>query len=157
LWRNGSGTLLTAETGAPPGSGHADAAPGESSGDRDEAQLHTAVGDARAPYDAPGLFLVTSWVPPGDEAEFDDWFDTEHVPLLLRVPGWRAVRRYRVIRSTRGATHLALHYLDGAEVLKSPGRTSAAQTAWTQRMAARPWFRDNVRAYYQAVTERNEM
>jgi hypothetical protein len=94
---------------------------------------------------------VTSSVPAEDRAEFDAWFDTEHVPLLPRVPGWNTVHRYRIRRSSRRATHLALHYLEGPSVPESEGRASAGRTNWTRRLATRPWFHDNIRSFYQAV------
>ena len=41
------------------------------------------------------LFIVSMDVEPDKEALFNEVYDTEHVPLLLQVPGVRAVTRYR--------------------------------------------------------------
>jgi hypothetical protein len=47
-----------------------------------------------------GLFYV--YTEPGtvDEAEFHDWYDGEHGPARLTVPGFRGVPRYRAAIST---------------------------------------------------------
>jgi hypothetical protein len=117
----------------------------------DEAEQHTFAGEPASPGRPPTLFLVTSSVPAEDRAEFDAWFDTEHLPLLPRVPGWNTVHRYRVRGSSRRATHPAPHYLEGPSVRDSEGRVNAGRTNWTRRLATRPWFHDNIRSFYQAV------
>lgn len=51
------------------------------------------------PYAIPAaeyLFLVAHDVPPGREDEFNAWYDTEHVPAMLRVPGFLSARRFRM-------------------------------------------------------------
>lgn len=44
--------------------------------------------------DAPYLFLARMDVDPDREALFNEVYDVEHIPLLLKVPGVMAVRRY---------------------------------------------------------------
>ena len=39
--------------------------------------------------------LVAFMNPPVDEAAFNAWYDEEHVPLRLGVPGFLNARRYR--------------------------------------------------------------
>ena len=48
---------------------------------------------------AAGLFYV--YTDPGsvDEAEFHDWYDHEHGPARLTVPGVGRAYRYRVVAS----------------------------------------------------------
>jgi hypothetical protein len=41
------------------------------------------------------LFIVSMDVDPAHEALFNEVYDTEHVPNLLKVPGVLGVRRYR--------------------------------------------------------------
>ncbi|MFI9386654.1 hypothetical protein [Kutzneria sp. NPDC052558] len=43
-----------------------------------------------------------------DEGALDDWYRTEHIPLLHRIPGWFRTRRYR-LTSGAGPALLALH------------------------------------------------
>jgi hypothetical protein len=116
----------------------------------DECTAHSGAGEP-SPDRVPTLFMVTSSVSGDETEEFDAWYDTEHVPLLLRVPGWNTIRRYRVTASSRRTTHVALHYLDGPAVLDSQGRANAGRTEWTKKLATRPWFHHNVRSCYLAV------
>ena len=61
------------------------------------------------------------------EDEFNDWYDTEHVPALARVPGVLCARRFR----TAGGNpkYVALYHLtapgvvDGAEWKAASGST----------------------------------
>lgn len=66
-----------------------------------------------------GLFYV--YTEPGtvDEAEFHDWYDNEHGPARLTVPGIRTAMRYRALDGER-PSWLALYELDGPEVIGSP-------------------------------------
>jgi hypothetical protein len=115
-----------------------------------QATRHHRAGQP-CPRRSPCLFLVSSCVPPSEAEEFDAWYDTEHVPLLLRIPGWRAVERYRVDLSSDAVTHVALHYIDDAALLTHPERTAAGRTDWTLRLARRPWFAGNTRHVYQSA------
>lgn len=49
---------------------------------------------------APYLFIVSMDVDPDKEALFNEVYDTEHIPMLLEVPGVRSVARYRKIPLT---------------------------------------------------------
>src|SRR5215831_16486599 len=51
------------------------------------------------------------------EAEFNDWYDREHIPLRMRVPGFRSAQRY-VASGTRH--YLAIYEMDSASVLQTP-------------------------------------
>ena len=44
---------------------------------------------------APYIFIVSMDVDPAKEALFNEVYDTEHIPMLMQVPGVRSVRRYR--------------------------------------------------------------
>ena len=62
------------------------------------------------------------------EDEFNDWYDTEHVPALARVPGVVCARRFRNPASG-GPKYVALYHLaapevvDGAEWKAASGST----------------------------------
>ena len=47
------------------------------------------------PITADYLFLASMDVDPAHEAEFDEVYDTEHVPLLSAVPGVLSIARFR--------------------------------------------------------------
>ena len=61
------------------------------------------------------LYAVTFSVPEEDEAEFEAWYQDEHVPLLMKVPGWLRVRRYKRRGTFDGPpwTHFALAAASG--------------------------------------------
>ena len=48
----------------------------------------------------PHIFVVQLDIPAEDEAEFNRIYDTEHFPMLAKVPGVRSAARYRLDRST---------------------------------------------------------
>ncbi len=47
------------------------------------------------------IYVVQMNIPAQHEAEFNRVYDTEHVPMLSKVPGVNKVTRYRLERSTR--------------------------------------------------------
>ena len=108
---------------------------------RFEGELITA-GAAVAPKDAPALLLNAMSVAPGHEREFNDWYDTEHIPALAAVQGTLCARRYRGTGAA-AQTSLALYWLASAEIPNSHAWKAAANTPWTERM--RPHFRNHLR------------
>jgi hypothetical protein len=111
-----------------------------------------------APGDLTGtehhLFVVAFGVPQEDEPAFEDWYQDEHVPLLMAVPGWLRVRRYRIRPGFDGPawTHLALHEIAGPEVLDAPERAAARNTPRRYALAAKPWFGDSGRWLYRPIS-----
>jgi hypothetical protein len=91
---------------------------------------------------APVLYAVSFNVPAEATAEFDSWYETEHIPLLMECADWLMVRRMRVADGVPETyTHMALHYLADAKALQSPEREKARKTAWRDRLARNDWFR----------------
>jgi hypothetical protein len=92
------------------------------------------------PLAAPYLFVVSMDVAPEKEALFNEVYDTEHVPLLLKVPGVRGVTRLRTVPASvviggekktldgGGApTYVAIYELDSPDVLTSRAWQEAAE------------------------------
>ena len=77
---------------------------------------------------AAGLFYV--YTEPGsvDEAEFHDWYDHEHGPARLKVPGFRGAYRYRALDDQK-PPWLALYELDSPDVIDSPEYKALAAEA----------------------------
>jgi hypothetical protein len=98
-------------------------------------------GDVTAPKDAAALFLIGMNVASEHEPEFNEWYNTEHIPALGAVPGVLCARRYRGTGGTQ--RYVALYHLAAAEVIHSDGWRKAADTPWTQKL--RPYFRDHLR------------
>jgi hypothetical protein len=97
-------------------------------------------GDRVAPEGAAALLVASMNVDPAAEAEFNEWYNTEHLPQLGAVPGVLCARRYRRDDTESERRYLALYHLNDAGVTRSPAWEQAANTPWTQRM--RPQFRD---------------
>ncbi len=98
-------------------------------------------GDGLAPEGAEALLLISMNVAPEHEAEFNDWYNQEHLPALAGVPGVLRARRYRGSGATQ--RYLAHYHFASPDVRHSAAWKEAADTPWTNRM--RPHFRDYLR------------
>jgi hypothetical protein len=78
---------------------------------------------------------------PEHEAEFNEWYNTEHIPQLAAVPGVIMARRFRATSANR--KYVALYHLESPEVQASTAWKNAANTPWTEKL--RPHFRDHLR------------
>jgi len=99
-------------------------------------------GGGVTPKDAPALLLNAMSVVPEHEQEFNDWYNTEHIPALAAVPGTLCARRYRGTGAA-AQRYLAAYYLTSTEIPKSTAWKAAANSPWTERM--RPHFRNHLR------------
>jgi hypothetical protein len=102
-------------------------------------------GDQLGASEAGALLLNAMNVDPAHEADFNAWYDQEHVKLLSAVPGCLNARRFRATNLGTGGSHkyLAVYQLASAEVTAKPEWKAAVQTPWTERI--RPHYRDRVR------------
>jgi hypothetical protein len=85
------------------------------------------------------ILAVAMSVPEGSEDDLAAWYAEEHIPMLLKVPGWRRIRRFRLIRALDGpepGSFLSMHELAGPEVLEDPGYRAAVSTPWRDRVVA---------------------
>jgi hypothetical protein len=99
-------------------------------------------GQEIAPTGAGALLLNAMNVAPECEAEFNEWYDTEHVPALAAVPGTLSARRFR--SDEPGVRrYVALYHLASPEVPDGAAWKKAAGTPWTEKL--RPYFRDHLR------------
>jgi hypothetical protein len=94
-------------------------------------------GETVAPAGAGGLLVASMNVDAAAEHEFNEWYNTEHLPQLAAVPGVLCARRYS---GSGERKYLALYHLANPDVARSEAWRKAADTPWTQRM--RPQFRD---------------
>ena len=82
---------------------------------------------------APMILAVSLSVPAASEADLAAWYTEEHIPMLLKVPGWLRIRRYRLVSGT-APTWLSLHEIKGAEVFEEPAYKAASSTPWRNRI-----------------------
>lgn len=101
----------------------------------------TVPGQQAGPADAGGMMMFAMNVPAEVDAEYNSWYNDEHIPALSTVPGCLTARRFKMA----GGTHryLALYHLTAPEVQASDAWKKAAGTPWTAKM--RPHFRDPLR------------
>ena len=73
------------------------------------------------------------------EEEFNAWYDTEHLPERLAIPGFRSARRWVAEVAPGEGKYLATYELDSAAVLQSPPYLErfANATPWTRRCLGR--------------------
>lgn len=108
-------------------------------------------GDLTAPAGAAAILLVAMNIAPQAEAEFNEWYNTEHIPALGGVTGVLSARRYRGTGATQ--RYAALYHLTAPEVVHSSEWRTAANTLWTERM--RPHFSDHLRFEAARYTRRS--
>jgi hypothetical protein len=65
----------------------------------------------------PGILAIWNDVRPGREADFETWFQSEHLAERLAVPGFRFGRRHEAISG--GLRYFVFYVTDGPEVLTS--------------------------------------
>jgi hypothetical protein len=79
-----------------------------------------------------GLLMVWADVPADKEAEFNRWYNEEHLAERLSIPGFLSGARYEAVKG--GPKHLACYELESPAVLESPAykRVQANPTEWTK-------------------------
>ena len=92
-----------------------------------------------------GMLFFAMNVAPEAEADFNAWYDEEHIPRLSAVPGCYSARRFRIVNAVSEGSHryLALYRLESPEVCSSQAWQEAAVTPWTLKI--RPHTRDRMR------------
>src|SRR5580700_8071787 len=67
------------------------------------------------------IYLVQMDIPAAHEADFNRIYDTEHVPMLSKVPGVASVTRYVLEKSndSRMQKYMAVYEIESPEVVDS--------------------------------------
>lgn len=91
-------------------------------------------GNVSAPAGAGGLLVASMNVDPAAEAEFTEWYNTEHLPQLAAVPGVMCARRFQAGGEGIERKYLALYHLKDVSVSRSDAWQKAANTPWTEKM-----------------------
>src|SRR5258707_15088936 len=87
---------------------------------------------------AKGILIAAMNFSDVAEDEFHDWYDHEHIPERLRVPGFLNAERW--IGSSNQKDSLALYDLDDVGGLRNPAYLAvggANGTPWTKRVTTR--------------------
>jgi antibiotic biosynthesis monooxygenase (ABM) superfamily enzyme len=91
------------------------------------------------------LLTVRLGVAPEHEADFNAWYDQEHLAALAKVPGVIAVRRFRVIEGE--PKYMAMYELTEPGVQASEAWQRAIDTPWSARV--RETFTSRWRTIYR--------
>ena len=67
------------------------------------------------------IYVVQMNIPAAHEAEFNRIYDTEHVPMLSKVPGVHKVSRYRLEKTNDPSMqkYLAVYEIDSLAIVDS--------------------------------------
>jgi hypothetical protein len=88
--------------------------------------------------DKMGFLLVLMQPPPAFEEEFNAWYDTEHIPERLAVPGIKTGLRFVCLSGH--PRYLAIYDLERPDVLDSEAYLRVAydrSSPWTKRVTSR--------------------
>lgn len=90
--------------------------------------------ESKPSQQAPWLYLVHTDIEENIVDEYTAWYDEEHLPRLVTVPGIVRARRY----IARGAhpRYLTAYDLTDRNAFESPAGLKARKTAWTEKMRA---------------------
>lgn len=93
--------------------------------------MNTTDSSSPAAATANGMLFVASDVEPADEADFNRWYDQEHVEERVRIPGFLSGARYFSLEG--GRKYLGLYRTESLAVFGSPGYRAAfeKQTPWS--------------------------
>ncbi len=80
-----------------------------------------------------GIFLIYTDIPAEHEDDFNKWYNEEHIPELLAVPGVLDAARYVAVKG--GPQYLAAYELESAAVIQSDAFKNRPRTPWGQRVS----------------------
>ena len=104
------------------------------------------------PMAGKGMLLTSMNIDAAHEAEFNRWYDREHLEERVAIDGFLEARRY--VAHDGNPKYLSLYSTETFEVLDSPAyRTALAnQTAWSKANIAR--FQNMIRAVARITISR---
>ena len=106
------------------------------------------------PMAGKGMLLTSMDIDSADEAEFNRWYDREHLEERVAIDGFLEARRY--VAHQGSPKYLSLYSTATFDVLDSPAyRTALAnQTAWSKANIAR--FKNMIRAVARITVSRGQ-
>jgi hypothetical protein len=106
------------------------------------------------PLAGKGMLLTSMDIDPTDEADFNRWYDREHLEERVAIEGFLEARRY--VAHQGAPKYLSLYSTATFEVLDSPAyRTALAnQTEWSRKTIAR--FANMIRSVARITISRGQ-
>ncbi|HTE86801.1 MAG TPA: hypothetical protein VK821_18965 [Dehalococcoidia bacterium] len=91
------------------------------------------------------VYVVAVDMEPDWEDEANRWYNDEHIPALLSVPGYIGARRYVAVEGE--PKYLNWYEIDSMDTFRSEARHKAVDTPWTARV--RPHTKTRLTIYEQ--------
>src|SRR5713226_685700 len=106
------------------------------------------------PLAGKGMLLTSMDIDPSDEAEFNRWYDREHLEERVAIDGFLEARRY--VAHKGSPKYLCLYSTATFDVLDSPAYRAklANPTDWSKRTMAR--FKNMIRAVARITISRGQ-
>ena len=106
------------------------------------------------PMAGKGMLLTSMDIDPSDEADFNRWYDREHLLERVAIEGFLEARRY--VAHQGSPKYLCLYSTATFEVLDSPTyrRALMNQTDWSKKNLAR--FKNMIRAVARITISRGQ-
>jgi hypothetical protein len=81
------------------------------------------------------LLVYTDLIDQKYDEDFNAWYDQEHLPQLLGLPGFLDAARYVAIKG--GPHYLAAYELESVEALQTPEYKNRSHSEWENRVSPR--------------------
>src|SRR5258707_15499947 len=81
-----------------------------------------------------GIFMVYVDIDAQHVGEFNEWYNKEHLPELLSVPGILSAARYEAVKG--GPQYLACYELESVAVMQTPAFNSRPRAPGGQKVSA---------------------
>jgi len=106
------------------------------------------------PLAGKGMLLTSMDIDPSDEAEFNRWYDREHLDERVAIEGFLEARRY--VAHQGSPKYLCLYSTVTFDVLDSPAYRAklASPTDWSKKTMAR--FKNMIRAVARITISRGQ-
>jgi hypothetical protein len=96
-----------------------------------------------------GLLVVWTDIAPEYEAEFNQWYDQEHIPQLLGVPGFQRGRRYQAVDGR--PKYIAVYQLADEKVVASDAFRAVRENPTARTKKITPQFRHTQRGIFRQI------
>lgn len=106
------------------------------------------------PLAGKGMLLTSMDIDPADEADFNRWYDREHLEERVAIQGFVEARRY--VARVGSPKYLCLYSTETIDVLDSPAYRArlANPTDWSKRSMAQ--FKNMIRAVARITVSRGQ-
>jgi len=98
------------------------------------------------------IYVVQMNIPTQHEADFNRIYDTEHVPMLSKVPGVHKVTRYRLEKTNdpKMQKYLAVYEIDSPNIVDSAEWKNAGEWGdWASKI--RPHTTERHHSFFEKI------